>query len=41
MKVDKKTVKEIAELANFQIEKKDEKDLNNRYAKNTGNGILT
>ena len=27
MKVDKKTVKEIAELANFQIEKKDEKDL--------------
>ena len=27
MKVDKETVKEIAELANFKIEKKDEKDL--------------
>ncbi len=27
VKVDKETVKEIAELANFQIEKKDEKDL--------------
>ena len=27
MKVDKETVKEIAELANFRVEKKDEKDL--------------
>ena len=27
MKVDKETVKEIAELANFKIEKKDEEDL--------------
>ena len=27
MKVDKETVKDIAELANFRIEKRDEKDL--------------
>ena len=27
MKVDKETVKEIAELANFRVEKKDEEDL--------------